>query len=92
MGYAENPESTVATAVQGSQAASMPASNGLDTGAAGVEDTGPRDRSRTWRGLLDRYLCVRDPLRVVFHLIDARHGVTRVDREVCCQQCCFLSL
>jgi hypothetical protein len=41
-----------------------------------------KDRSRTWRGLLDRYLRVRDWLRVVFHLVDARHGITAVDREV----------
>jgi GTP-binding protein EngB required for normal cell division len=44
--------------------------------------TTTKNRSRTWRGLLDRYLRVRDWLRVVFHLVDARHGITAVDREV----------
>jgi GTP-binding protein EngB required for normal cell division len=44
--------------------------------------TTAKDRSRTWRGLQDRYLRVRDSLRVVFHLVDARHGITAVDREV----------
>ena len=36
----------------------------------------------SWRGLLERYLHKRDPLSVVCHLVDARHGVTDVDREV----------
>ena len=36
----------------------------------------------SWRGLLERYLHRRDALRVVCHLVDARHGVTDVDREV----------
>jgi hypothetical protein len=44
--------------------------------------TTTKDRSRTWRRLLDRYLRVRDWLRVVFHLVDARHGITAVDKEV----------
>lgn len=45
------------------------------------EDTG-EDTQRSWQGLLSRYLSRRDPLKVVFHLIDARHGVTAVDKEV----------
>lgn len=36
----------------------------------------------SWRGLLERYLHRRDALRVVCHLVDARHGVTSVDKEV----------
>jgi GTP-binding protein EngB required for normal cell division len=57
-------------------------------GTGGIDEnsdeatTTSKDRSRTWRGLLDRYLRVRDSLRVVFHLVDARHGITAVDREV----------
>ena len=41
-----------------------------------------RDYSRSWRGLLHRYFTVRDSLSLVFHLIDARQGVTAVDDEV----------
>ena len=41
-----------------------------------------KDHSRSWRGLLHRYFTVRDSLSLVFHLIDARQGVTTVDDEV----------
>jgi GTP-binding protein EngB required for normal cell division len=78
MGYAESPDSAMASAA----AAADRVPDGAD--APEVVATGPRDRSRTWRGLLDRYLCVRDPLQVVFHLVDARHGITPVDKEVRC--------
>lgn len=36
----------------------------------------------SWRSLLSRYLSVRDGLGLVLHLIDARHGVTLVDRAL----------
>ena len=34
----------------------------------------------SWRGLLERYLTVRDNLRIVCHLIDGRHQVTPTDQ------------
>lgn len=88
MGYAESPQSAMTSAAGalrgegGRAAAAAPGRVRDGADAPEVVATGPRDRSRTWRGLLDRYLCVRDPLQVVFHLVDARHGVTPVDREV----------
>lgn len=46
------------------------------------QEVNQNDRSSSWRGLLDRYLIARDPLRIVLHLIDARRGITPVDKEV----------
>ncbi|KAJ1443926.1 P-loop containing nucleoside triphosphate hydrolase protein, partial [Ochromonadaceae sp. CCMP2298] len=37
----------------------------------------------SWRGLLQRYLARREPLKLVCHLVDARHKVTAADKEVC---------
>lgn len=36
----------------------------------------------SWRSLLLRYVSVRDSLRSVWHLVDSRHGLTAVDRQV----------
>ena len=40
------------------------------------------DKRASWRGLLERYLTVRGPLRVVFHLIDAKAGPQSTDRDL----------
>lgn len=36
----------------------------------------------SWRSLLERYLCVRDSLCTVFHLVDARHALTPTDEAM----------
>lgn len=91
MGYAETaaPRDGTATALQRDRAGNeMDPTTTTTTSSSSVVDDAEsaavavKDRSRTWRGLLDRYLQVRDPLRVVLHLVDARHGITAVDREV----------
>ncbi len=46
-------------------------------GYAEVTNEGDVD---SWRGLLERYLSVRDNLRIVCHLIDGRHQVTPTDQ------------
>jgi GTP-binding protein len=40
-------------------------------------DEGTQD---SWRGLLERYLSVRESLCTVFHLVDSRHRLTPTDR------------
>ncbi len=35
-----------------------------------------------WQNLIGRYVTTREPLRVVFQLIDSRHAPTELDREV----------
>ena len=42
-------------------------------------DEGTQD---SWRSLLERYASVRDSLVTVFHLVDSRHGLTAVDRQL----------
>ncbi|KAG5175073.1 P-loop containing nucleoside triphosphate hydrolase protein [Tribonema minus] len=39
-------------------------------------------RVDSWRSTLQRYLAVRAPLRCAFHLIDARDGPQRADRDL----------
>ena len=36
----------------------------------------------SWRGLLERYLSVRESLCTVFHLVDARHKLTPTDEQM----------
>jgi GTP-binding protein EngB required for normal cell division len=85
MGYAASPASHSDTAPPHMTRNEQNTAGGDISGAGENSDeatTTAKDRSRTWRGLLDRYLRVRDSLRMVFHLVDARHGITAVDREV----------
>jgi GTP-binding protein len=42
----------------------------------------PRDVVRRWRMLIDRYLRGRAVLRRALVLVDARHGLKDIDREV----------
>lgn len=37
------------------------------------------EKQMSWRGLLERYLAVRQNLGLVLHLVDARHGLTPTD-------------
>lgn len=42
----------------------------------------PKDLVKTWQGVLKSYLAGRPSLRRVLLLIDARHGIKAVDREM----------
>ncbi len=48
----------------------------------GYAETVDADKQVSWRSLLQRYLGRRESLRLVCHLVDARHQVTATDREV----------
>src|SRR5262249_42906715 len=42
----------------------------------------PRDVVKRWRNLIDRYLRGRQVLRRALLLVDARHGLKDIDREI----------
>ena len=56
----------------------------VDVPGLGYADTATvsSGQQASWRSLLQRYMTVRAPLKVVFHLVDARHDITSVDKEV----------
>lgn len=41
-----------------------------------------RTERERWMRMIGRYLTEREPLRIVFHLIDGRHAPTAFDREI----------
>ncbi len=41
-----------------------------------------KSQRRSWQKTIGRYVLLRDPLRIVFQLIDARHPPTTLDREL----------
>lgn len=41
-----------------------------------------RTQREKWGKLIGRYLTEREPLRLVFHLVDSRHAPTELDRDV----------
>ena len=41
-----------------------------------------RDQREKWGRFIGAYLTEREPLRLVFHLVDSRHEPTRLDRDV----------
>ncbi len=53
----------------------------VDLPGFGYAKVSQAERDR-WAVLIMRYLNERAPLRVVFHLVDSRHGLTGLDQEV----------
>ena len=35
-----------------------------------------------WKNVIDRYISVRENLKLVFHLVDSKVGITAVDEQV----------
>lgn len=53
----------------------------VDVPGYGYAKTAKTERDR-WAAFIARYLTEREPLKVLFHLIDGRHAPTAYDREV----------
>lgn len=54
----------------------------VDVPGIGYAETVDEGKQTSWKSLLMRYMSRREPLKLVCHLIDARHKVTNADREV----------
>jgi GTP-binding protein EngB required for normal cell division len=52
----------------------------VDIPGLGFAEAAPGDMD-SWRSMLERYLTVRDTVRVIFHLIDARRSLMDADKD-----------
>jgi len=53
----------------------------VDLPGFGYAKVSQKERAR-WQQLIGRYVTEREPLRAVFHLVDARHPPTKMDEEL----------
>lgn len=53
----------------------------VDLPGFGYAKVSQKERAR-WHALIGRYVAEREPLRVVFHLVDSRHEPTKLDEEL----------
>jgi GTP-binding protein len=53
----------------------------VDLPGFGYAKTARKERER-WQALIGRYIVEREPLQVIFHLIDSRHAPTKMDEEL----------
>jgi len=54
----------------------------VDVPGLGYAETVDENKQVSWKSLLQRYLSKRESLKLVCHLIDARHKVTQNDKEM----------
>lgn len=54
----------------------------VDIPGLGYAETVDEDRQQSWRSLIMRYLAVRESCHMVLHLVDSRHSLSEVDKDI----------